>query len=753
MFGSSLYKRFLITLILLGTALVLFMLAVVGIGTDRRTADLIFTKDAELLEQIAYSSQFVDNVAKTFTMSLFTDDITAELFGVEFPDLRETVLLMNEVKAKVNAFSAIHSVYIYDEDHGWLYSTNRNARQEIGDTLDRGISDIILAGNMPGRLSAVPRTIASSGQSPRFPAENVFTYILPTNRYDKGGFPSALIVNLKADFLMETIKRLSRESESSVIVFDDQARVIGHEDPTLFREQLTGDYLEAIKNLESSGQGAITLDGRRFLASLVHQPDTGWWFLKTTPYREVAAILRGQRILLLIIAAVFLAIAVLLSVLFSRRLYQPIRGLVHHVERLAPPTEGLNHDELSFVTEAFSEAMEKVRSLSALRGESIPSLTAQKVRKALLGVPGGIEELHTLLLEEGKTSRLRVMLLHPDLGEEAEIKSALLGGLRFVVFEGDAIVRSEEGSGFSITTDEGDVAVLGTSDEILETIRLRYEDRIADLRGWTVSTAYSSDSSSVEDVPRLYQEAMELIEYRFVFGPGSLLHLETVDERLDESVPFPANEEKVMIDALREGREEEAIETYNEISAIISRYSYDAMRRGFARVASSIFDFLNLSVAIPPRDPRFRYLDFTSRLGRCRYLSTVDELMKELITSVIEALQENVGDKTRDKVRAAQDYVHHSYTDPNINLAETASALKMSAVYLGRIFKKATGLSFNAYLTKVRLEEAAQRLRETSEKVETVSMKVGVSNTRFFVTKFKEAYGTTPSGYRSAVED
>jgi len=750
MFGGTLYRRLLITLILLGTLLVLFMLAVVGISTDRKTVDLIFTKDADLLEQIAYSSQFVDNVAKTFTMSLFTDDIITDLLGADEPDLRETVHLMNEIKAKVNVFSAIYSVYVYNKDSGWLYSTTRMARQSIEDLFDRGIRDIILAGDMPGRLSAVPRTIANGENSSHIPAENVLTYILPMNRYDEGEFPSALIVNLKADFLMETIERLSRESTSTVIVFDDQARIIGHRDPVLFRKPLTGDYLEVFEHLKTSAQGDFSLDGHRVLASLIHKPDTGWWFLKTTPYLEVTGVLRGQRILLAMIAVAFLAIAILLSVLLSRRLYQPIRGLVRHVERLAPPAEGLNRDELTFVTEAFSEAVEKVRSLSALRGESIQSVTARTVRNALLGVPKGVKNLQALLPEEGGAPRLRVMLLRPDPGEDPEIKNALLGGLGFVLFEGKTVIRFETGLGFSITNDEGDVVVLGTTDRILNNIRSRYEDRIADLRGWSVSTAYSSNTDDLENVPYLYQEAMDLIEYRFVFGPGSIMHLEDVEERVDESVPFPADEEKTMIEALQEGRQEEAIDTYARISAIVSRYSYDGMRMGFARVASSIFNFLNFSAAIPPRDPRFKYLDFIARLGSCRYLSSVDGLMRELIGSVIEALRKNVGDKTLGKVQAVRDHIHSSYTDPNVNLAVTASALRMSAVYLGRIFKKATGLSFNAYLTKVRLEEAARRLQETDDKVETISTDVGISNTRFFVMKFKEAYGMTPSGYRSA---
>lgn len=68
--------------------------------------------------------------------------------------------------------------------------------------------------------------------------------------------------------------------------------------------------------------------------------------------------------------------------------------------------------------------------------------------------------------------------------------------------------------------------------------------------------------------------------------------------------------------------------------------------------------------------------------------------------------------------------------------------------YLGRIFKRQTGVSFGEYQTKKRLESARELLEQTTESIADISFRLGFQNVTYFNRLFKKAYSLTPTEYR-----
>jgi len=89
-------------------------------------------------------------------------------------------------------------------------------------------------------------------------------------------------------------------------------------------------------------------------------------------------------------------------------------------------------------------------------------------------------------------------------------------------------------------------------------------------------------------------------------------------------------------------------------------------------------------------------------------------------------------------------YIHDNYAD-NITLNHLANELYISRYYLGQIFKKATGDSFNQYLTKVRIAKAKELLLEGKFMVYEITEKVGFRNVPYFSTLFKKYTGMNPT--------
>jgi two-component system response regulator YesN len=89
-------------------------------------------------------------------------------------------------------------------------------------------------------------------------------------------------------------------------------------------------------------------------------------------------------------------------------------------------------------------------------------------------------------------------------------------------------------------------------------------------------------------------------------------------------------------------------------------------------------------------------------------------------------------------------YIHEHYAE-NITIQLLSNELYISRYYLGQIFKKATGDSFNHYLTKVRIAKARAMILEGKLLIYEIAEKVGFKNVPYFSTLFKKHTGLNPT--------
>lgn len=91
--------------------------------------------------------------------------------------------------------------------------------------------------------------------------------------------------------------------------------------------------------------------------------------------------------------------------------------------------------------------------------------------------------------------------------------------------------------------------------------------------------------------------------------------------------------------------------------------------------------------------------------------------------------------------------LNHEYSH-NIDLSELAEDLSISKDRLIKIFKRETGSTPAAYLTKIRMQNAALLLINGTMAISEVSNAVGISDSNYFVKLFKKEFGETPTMYR-----
>ena len=84
----------------------------------------------------------------------------------------------------------------------------------------------------------------------------------------------------------------------------------------------------------------------------------------------------------------------------------------------------------------------------------------------------------------------------------------------------------------------------------------------------------------------------------------------------------------------------------------------------------------------------------------------------------------------------------------NISLRDLGDKYHINSSYLGQVFKKKYDMSFKNYLTNYRIKEAAKQVISTDKKINQIAEEVGYKDCDYFIRKFIEIKGCTPSKYR-----
>jgi AraC-like DNA-binding protein len=101
------------------------------------------------------------------------------------------------------------------------------------------------------------------------------------------------------------------------------------------------------------------------------------------------------------------------------------------------------------------------------------------------------------------------------------------------------------------------------------------------------------------------------------------------------------------------------------------------------------------------------------------------------------------------RVSRACDFIQKRFGQ-DIAQTDAAAQVALSPSAFSRMFRSATGLTFTAFLTGVRVSEACRRLLETDETVAEIAFLCGFNNLSNFNRRFLAAKGLTPREYRRA---
>lgn len=98
-------------------------------------------------------------------------------------------------------------------------------------------------------------------------------------------------------------------------------------------------------------------------------------------------------------------------------------------------------------------------------------------------------------------------------------------------------------------------------------------------------------------------------------------------------------------------------------------------------------------------------------------------------------------------IARARKFIEDHQTE-HLSLGQVARAVNMSTFYFCKLFKKATGINFTDYVSRVRMERAKNLLLNPNVRVTEVAYEVGFQSLTHFNRVFRKVEGESPTSYR-----
>ena len=202
--------------------------------------------------------------------------------------------------------------------------------------------------------------------------------------------------------------------------------------------------------------------------------------------------------------------------------------------------------------------------------------------------------------------------------------------------------------------------------------------------------------------------------------------------------------------AMLHGEKISALNMINEMLAHIHVYSNFGVRAIKARLLELlvVLSRATIEAGADPAETFRLSEDFFTQIEQYADVDQlalwISDIMRRFILQAFDLAQI----KHSDVVFKTTNYIKKNYAE-KLSLDALAKEVFLSKSYLSSIFKKETGMSLTAYITKVRVEKSKKLLREDSASLANISGQCGFKDQSYFTKVFKKETGVSPKLFRN----
>jgi two-component system response regulator YesN len=725
------------------------------LNQTRNALEIVLKRIKENSNLLALNQSFVE--FEKFPNGSYYEDLQGELGKEDLPSLYGYLAAKTNTISTINTFRIsnqfVDSVYYYDSSKKLVITSDNsgfNRQFELDAFYDRDWYDTLIESKEYYVLMDTRITKAYSSNE-----KNLLSIIYKTNKDN-----NAFIINLDASVIYnEIINKLNHQDD--IYVVSSAGKILFYSNPASMHQHLSLILPEEKDIVGKSGSFVKDLEGKKKLISHSASPLLGWTFVNISDMEALSKGTASIKQTIVISALVLILLTLTLAYLSSRNLYRPISRLKAMIggesERKTGQTDEIGtigifmqsaiHDR-DYYKEKLDESLPFQREqfkYSLLRQHSM-NLEEIESKKDYLGVDIDLDDLAVLALslddhhisgmERGMITNFTNDLFKLRIIDKI-VQSSLIQTPYYLVDAEKDIIAIVMGRG---GMDQQQVFLIGQ--QLLDEVSL-------ELRS-TCTIGIGRVCSSILDLPQAYEDALEALKYRILYGNGYVISID--DIRIDNKTGFhyPKQKEDLLLGHLKTARTEEALQAFDEFVSEINMHKnklhYNQIRPLFMQLLTGIMNaYTQLgadmrAVLGGETDPYRELLDQDS-------MDKIGKWFHRLIYLTTAYIEREMNAKGNHHITRVIDIIKRNYSQ-DISLNSVAEELNLNPAYISRLFKQITGQPFVDVLKKARIERSKELLVQSDLKINEISKQVGYSNSYYFIKVFKDMMGLTPGEYK-----
>lgn len=752
----------------LGILLVMCLFSVaLYMNIEQKMISYEYNNSNNLLQQIKFNIETVEGIIKAESVrTFFNSDVTNLMYmDKNIIDSADYIERVNNITKDVVIDKFVYSLYLYNNNHKKVLPV---IKINPPYTEDMEFIKSIEAGKIYPKLKPIIRELKFSDDNIGKKSEKIITYFMYQSIDKNHRMDGAVIINIKSDWLMGNIKQINSIGKNeNVYIIDEDGNFInadssdGEMDKVL-KNKMLGQPLK-----QKTGMFKANIKGNSYFITYTSLENSSLILAKTQPVSVVYKNIDSIKKTIIIVAIVFLLVAVIISVTVSGRIYKPFRNLMDRVaedDRDFLKAGAESKDEMLYLEKVYSESMEKIKDFDR---KSIFNKNITKsywLQRCLTeGIALDRQKYDELARENGlqitNNGYLCVLILKIDDYLEFINKNDLMNRnlIKFAVMNIAGEVISEKFLNESIDLGNDHIALIinATDDKgkdcfnILGSLVGKAQEYIHKYYGISVTASASNLASGISNLPGLYSMAVANSVYRFVFGKASYITSEKIDSIRDtKNTNFLEKHETKLMEFIRNKNVEKSMKELFDIISFLKGQDYDIIFLSIVRLTDNIKNVIEQTSGMLPPEKRLLYSDMLKKITT---LETIDEFYifmdNYLKKSLISTSEQDIDPRNALIVETVKEIILSKYNESGLCLQQIAEMLKLQPRRLSSIFKEKENISINEYINEVRLVKVTQMLETSRLNVNEIIEKVGIDNETYFYSIFRKKYGMTPKEY------
>jgi AraC-like DNA-binding protein len=572
--------------------------------------------------------------------------------------------------------------------------------------------------------------------------------------------PNVIIINVDADYIINMVDSISRNGGGELLIIDKDGIVLSSSEKENFATNISDDEIVQKVFSNENDTGSFQHKGKngKQLITFVKSSKLDWFFIMSQDYSNIFSDIKTLRLIIILVALALFAIALFLSLYFSKKLYFPLKRLTNAIEKqLEIKHSDCIPNEYEYLREQISTFVDKSHSVEKSISNALPLFRDAWLRMALKGQPSN--NLESGIIAEYIEESISSSSFYVVVGRADRYDSIINNG-SYNIYEQNKIEISDLIKDF-LKTDYNCQVIFTAPDEISLILLLKNEILPIDLsekllalqkimfeeKQLSMSFAVGDIAYSADQLQSSYQSASEYIRYRIFKGPRCIIKKSDIEFQMNNIIDYPVALENELIETISPNSREDIPAIVGKFINLCAQSTYQTFILYCNQLMLSVLRHFNS--VLESEDTSNIYTKIMQK--NLSYYSSTDDIQSHIIrycNEICSYIECQFTSNRFELVKEMKEKVEHRFCEELFSINSIAKEMCYSPDYLNRLFRSITNIGFSNYLNNVRLEKATNYLNTSSHTVSKIGKMVGFSNNGYFFTLFKKKYGVTPNQYR-----